>query len=130
MGTSRFPPTFQNFETAFLLHLNLENQLGMHCKQCRNGEKHLSTRELAYAGMIIGLNTRQDDIEINICKIKNSVISIQLTPILPSTGSANRIFPRTMFDFVEEDELLKLRHSIYVFGKIRASQERSRWSRS
>ena len=46
-----------------------------------------------YAGMIIGLNTRQDDIEINICKIKNSLISIQLTPILPSNWIRQPYFP-------------------------------------
>ncbi len=60
-----------------------------------------------YQSMIIGLNTREDDIEINVTKEKkqtnvrsNADISVQLTP--PTIYSLEQCL-----DFLEEDELLE-----------------------
>jgi GTP-binding protein len=84
-----------------------------------------------YAGMIIGLNTRQDDIEINICKIKkltnihsaNADIAIQLDP--PTVFSLEQCL-----DFVEEDELLEITPiNLRLRKKFLTSQERSRVDR-
>ena len=84
-----------------------------------------------YAGMIIGLNTRQDDIEINVCKIKkltnihsaNADIAIQLDP--PTVFSLEQCL-----DFVEEDELLEITPlSLRLRKKFLTSQERSRVGR-
>ncbi|HSI20702.1 MAG TPA: translational GTPase TypA [Verrucomicrobiae bacterium] len=62
-----------------------------------------------YAGMIIGLNGREDDIEINVCKEKKltnvrasgSDDSLQLTP--PTVFSLEQCL-----DFLEDDELLEV----------------------
>ena len=62
-----------------------------------------------YAGMIIGLNTREEDIEINVCKEKKltntrasgSDDTLQLTP--PTIFSLEQ-----SLDFLEDDELLEV----------------------
>lgn len=62
-----------------------------------------------YEGMIIGLNNRQEDIDINVCKFKkltnihsaNADIAIQLDP--PVVLSLEQCL-----DFLEEDELLEI----------------------
>lgn len=62
-----------------------------------------------YEGMIIGLNSRQNDIGINVCKTKrltnihsaNADIAIQLDP--PMVMSLEQAL-----DFIEEDELLEI----------------------
>ena len=62
-----------------------------------------------YEGMIIGINNRQDDIDINVCKTKkltnihsaNADIAIQLDP--PVVFSLEQCL-----DFIEEDELLEV----------------------
>lgn len=62
-----------------------------------------------YEGMIVGLHTREQDIEINVCKEKqltnirssNSDIAVQLTP--PTTLSLEQ-----SIDFLEDDELLEV----------------------
>lgn len=62
-----------------------------------------------YEGMIIGINARQEDIDINVCKTKkltnihsaNADIAIQLDP--PVTLSLEQAL-----DFLEEDELLEI----------------------
>jgi GTP-binding protein len=62
-----------------------------------------------YEGMIIGLNTRQEDIDINVCKTKkltnvhsaNADIAIQLDP--PLVMSLEQAL-----DFIEDDELLEV----------------------
>jgi len=84
-----------------------------------------------YAGMIIGLNTRQDDIEINLCKIKkltnihsaNADIAIQLDP--PTVFSLEQCL-----DFVEEDELLEITPlNLRLRKKFLTSTERNRIGR-
>lgn len=65
--------------------------------------------ENVYAGQIIGLNTRQEDMEINVCKAKHltnmraagSDGTIQLTP--PTVFSLEQCL-----DFIENDELLEV----------------------
>jgi GTP-binding protein len=62
-----------------------------------------------YAGQIVGLNTRQEDMEINVCKAKHltnmrsssSDGVVQLTP--PTTLSLEQCL-----DFIENDELLEV----------------------
>jgi GTP-binding protein len=62
-----------------------------------------------YAGQIIGLNTRQEDMEINVCKAK------QLTNMRSkSSDGAVQLTPATIYsleqclDFIENDELLEV----------------------
>ena len=62
-----------------------------------------------YAGQIIGLNTRQEDMEINVCKAK------QLTNMRSSSSDGVvQLTPPTIFsleeclDFLESDELLEV----------------------
>jgi GTP-binding protein len=62
-----------------------------------------------YAGQIVGLNKRQDDIEMNVCKAKHltnmrsssSDGVVQLTP-------ANIFSLEECLDFIENDELLEV----------------------
>lgn len=62
-----------------------------------------------YTGMIIGINSRQEDIDINVCKTKkltnihsaNADIAIQLDP--PVVLSLEQAL-----DFIEDDELLEI----------------------
>ncbi|MBI5620030.1 translational GTPase TypA [Candidatus Gottesmanbacteria bacterium] len=62
-----------------------------------------------YEGMIIGINNRQEDIEINVCKTKkltnihsaNADVAIQLDP--PVVYSLEQCL-----DFIEEDELVEI----------------------
>lgn len=62
-----------------------------------------------YEGMIIGINNRSEDIDINVCKIKkltnihsaNADIAIQLDP--PTVLSLEQCL-----DFIEDDELLEV----------------------
>lgn len=62
-----------------------------------------------YEGMIIGMNTRGDDIDINVCKTKkltnihsaNADVAIQLDP--PTILSLEQCL-----DFIEDDELLEV----------------------
>lgn len=62
-----------------------------------------------YAGMIVGIYNRQDDLEINVCKTK------QLTNMRSkSSDGAVQLTPHTVLsleqciDFIEEDELLEV----------------------
>jgi GTP-binding protein len=65
--------------------------------------------EKVYAGQIIGLNNRQEDLEINVCKAKHltnmrstsSDGTVQLTP--PTIFSLEQCL-----DFIENDELLEV----------------------
>jgi GTP-binding protein len=65
--------------------------------------------EKVYAGQIIGLNTRQEDMEINVCKAKH------LTNMRSSSSDGTvQLTPPTIFsleqclDFIENDELLEV----------------------
>ena len=62
-----------------------------------------------YAGMIVGLNTREDDLEINVTKVKN------LTNVRAASADFITVLtPPTIFsleqciDFLEDDELLEI----------------------
>lgn len=69
----------------------------------------INPAEKVYAGQIIGLNTRQEDMEINVCKAKqltnmrskSSDGTVQLTP--PTIMSLEQCL-----DFIENDELLEV----------------------
>lgn len=81
-----------------------------------------------YEGMIIGLNSREDDIEINVCKEKKQTnvrassadISVALTP--PVILSLEQCL-----DFLEDDELLEITpKSLRLRKKLLTSLERSK----
>jgi len=73
------------------------------------GTTYVGPAEKVYIGQIIGLNTRQEDMEINVCKAKHltnmrasgSDGTIQLTP--PTIFSLEQCL-----DFIENDELLEV----------------------
>ena len=73
------------------------------------GTTFIGPAEKVYAGQIIGLNTRQEDMEINVCKAKHltnmrsssSDGVVQLTP--PTVFSLEQCL-----DFIENDELLEV----------------------
>ena len=73
------------------------------------GEIFVGPAERVYAGQIVGLNKRQDDLEMNVCKAKHltnmrsssSDGVVQLTP--PTILSLEQCL-----DFIEKDELLEV----------------------
>ena len=73
------------------------------------GECFVPAAEKVYAGQIVGINNRQEDMEINVCKAKHltnmrsssSDGVVQLTP--PTILSLEQCI-----DFVEDDELLEV----------------------
>lgn len=73
------------------------------------GSCFVGPAEKVYAGQIVGLNNRSDDIEINACKAKHltnmrsssSDGTVQLTP-------ATRLSLEESIDFIEKDELLEV----------------------
>jgi GTP-binding protein len=73
------------------------------------GTTFIGPSENVYAGQIIGLNTRQEDMEINVCKTKH------LTNMRSSSSDGVvQLTPPTIFsleqclDFIENDELLEV----------------------
>jgi GTP-binding protein len=73
------------------------------------GTIFVAPAEKVYAGQIIGLNRRSDDMEINVCKAK------QLTNMRSSSSDGTvQLTPPTVFsleqclDFLENDELLEV----------------------
>jgi len=86
----------------------------------------ISPQTQVYEGMIVGLNNRENDLEINVCKEKkltnvrssNSDISVALTP--PTILSLEQ-----SIDFLEDDELLEITPSaLRLRKKILKNQER------
>ncbi len=73
------------------------------------GELFVGPTEAVYAGQIVGLNQRQDDLEVNVCKEKHltnmrsssSDGVVQLTP-------ATKFSLEQCLDFIENDELLEV----------------------
>lgn len=73
------------------------------------GELFVGATHNVYAGQIVGLNTRQDDLEVNICKEKHltnmrsssSDGVVQLTPY-------TQMSLEQCLDFIENDELLEV----------------------
>jgi GTP-binding protein len=73
------------------------------------GTTFIGPAEKVYAGQIIGLNTRSEDMEINVCKAKH------LTNMRSSSSDGVvQLVPPTIFsleqclDFIENDELLEV----------------------
>jgi len=73
------------------------------------GTTYIGPAEKVYAGQIVGLNTRQEDMEINVCKAKH------LTNMRSSSSDGVvQLTPPTIFsleeclDFIENDELLEV----------------------
>jgi GTP-binding protein len=73
------------------------------------GELYVGPTQTVYAGQIVGLNTRQEDLEVNICKEKHltnmrsssSDGVVQLTPY-------TQLSLEQCLDFIENDELLEV----------------------
>jgi GTP-binding protein len=91
-----------SFETGVSTPYSLQNAEA-------RGTTFVGPAEKVYAGQIIGLNTRQEDMEINICKAK------QLTNMRSSSSDGVvQLTPPTIFsleeclDFIENDELLEV----------------------
>jgi len=91
-----------SFETGTTMPYSLETAEA-------RGVLFVGPAEQVYAGQIIGLNTRREDIEINVCKAKHltnmrsksSDGVVQLTP--PTVFSLEQCL-----DFIENDELLEV----------------------
>ncbi len=73
------------------------------------GELFVGPTQTVYAGQIVGLNVRQDDLEVNVCKEKH------LTNMRSSSSDGVvQLTPYTQFsleqclDFIENDELLEV----------------------
>ncbi len=73
------------------------------------GETLIGPGENVYAGQIVGINKRQDDMEMNVCKAKH------LTNMRSSSSDGVvQLTPPTIFsleeciDFIEDDELLEV----------------------
>lgn len=91
-----------SFETGTTMPYSLETAEA-------RGTLFVGPAEQVYAGQVIGLNTRHDDLEINVCKAKHltnmrsksSDGVVQLTP--PTIFSLEQCL-----DFIENDELLEV----------------------
>jgi GTP-binding protein len=90
------------FETGVTTPYSLQNAEA-------RGSVFVGPAEKVYAGQIIGLNTRQEDMEINVCKAKH------LTNMRSSSSDGVvQLTPPTIFsleqclDFIENDELLEV----------------------
>jgi GTP-binding protein len=73
------------------------------------GTIYVGPAEKVYAGQIIGLNNRSEDMEINVCKAKH-LTNMRST----SSDGTTQLTPPTIFsleqclDFIENDELLEV----------------------
>ena len=90
------------------------------------GELFVGAGTEVYAGMIVGLNNRPDDLEINICKAKHltnmrsksSDGTVQLTP-------HTQLSLEQSIDFIEDDELLEVTpHALRLRKKYLDANER------
>lgn len=92
------------------------------------GELFVGAGTDVYAGMIVGLNNRPDDLEINVCKAKHltnmrsksSDGTVQLTP-------HTQLSLEQSIDFIEDDELLEVTpHALRLRKKHLDANERKR----
>ena len=92
------------------------------------GELFVGAGTEVYAGMIVGLNNRPDDLEINVCKAKHltnmrsksSDGTVQLTP-------HTQLSLEQSIDFIEDDELLAVTpHALRLRKKYLDANERKR----
>lgn len=92
------------------------------------GELFVGAGTDVYAGMIVGLNNRPDDLEINVCKTKHltnmrsksSDGTVQLTP-------HTQLSLEQSIDFIEDDELLEVTpHALRLRKKYLDTNERKR----
>jgi GTP-binding protein len=91
-----------SFETGITTAYSLQNAEA-------RGTVFVGPAEKVYAGQVIGLNVRQEDMEINVCKAKH------LTNMRSSSSDGVvQLTPPTIFsleqclDFIENDELLEV----------------------
>jgi len=95
------------------------------------GNLFVGPGENIYEGMVVGVSSRDRDIEVNVCKAKKqtnvrastSDISIQLTP-------PTKLDLEQMLDFINEDEILEVTPKIIrIRKKFLSSLERRRHDR-
>ena len=96
------------------------------------GELFIGPGTEVYAGMIVGLNNRQEDLEINVVKekhltnmrSKSSDGAVQLTPFTD-------LSLEQCIDFIEDDELLEVTpHNLRLRKRYLDSNERKRMAKS
>ena len=113
------------FEAGTTTPYALENAEG-------RGELFVGPGVEVYAGMIVGLNNRMDDMEINVCKAKHltnmrsksSDGTVQLTP-------HTELSLEQSIDFIEDDELLEATpKSLRLRKKYLDANERKRYNKS
>ncbi len=99
---------------------------GIHLIQDK-GPIFLSPAEEVYEGMIIGINGREEDLEVNVCKEK------ALSNVRSAGEEGLLLTPPTIFsleqclDFLEDDELLEITPTkLRLRKKTLSSQQRSR----
>jgi len=110
IGTQPMAPALQQLRNGVLIafETGTTTPYSLETAEAR-GTIFVGPAEKVYAGQIIGLNTRQEDLEINVCKAKHltnmrstsSDGTVQLTP--PTIFSLEQCL-----DFVENDELLEV----------------------
>jgi len=110
IGTQPMAPALQQLRNGVLIafETGTTTPYSLETAEAR-GTIFVGPAEKVYAGQIIGLNTRQEDLEINVCKAKHltnmrstsSDGTVQLTP--PTVFSLEQCL-----DFVENDELLEV----------------------
>ena len=96
------------------------------------GELFIPAGKEVYAGMIVGLNNRQEDLEINVVKekhltnmrSKSSDGAVQLTPFTD-------LSLEQCIDFIEDDELLEITpENLRLRKRYLDSNERKRMAKS
>ncbi len=95
------------------------------------GELFVGPATDVYAGMVVGINNRQEDLEINVCKAKHltnmrsksSDGTVQLTPF-------TNLSLEQCIDFIADDELLEVTpKSLRLRKRYLDSNERKRHSK-
>ncbi len=119
-GNGLFATRFLGYETAgtnarqlrngvlVATELNQVTAYGLEPAQ-HHGDTFVAPGEMVYEGMVVGLNSRQEDIDLNVCRLKKSTnvraaaadMGIQLAPPV-------KLSLEQMLDFIEDDELLEV----------------------
>ena len=109
-GYQPLGPTLQQLRNGVLVAFETGTTMPYSLQTAEaRGTLFIGPAEKVYAGQIVGLNTRQEDMEINVCKAKHltnmrskaSDGVVQLTP--PTILSLEQCL-----DFIENDELLEV----------------------
>jgi GTP-binding protein len=133
LGYFPMGPSVEQLRNGVLLALSTGKATGYALESAQNrGKTFISPGAEVYEGMVIGLNTRSEDIEINIIKGKkltnmhasNSDIAVHLNaPVVFTLEQC--------LDFIEDDELLEITpKSLRLRKKFLTNIDRKRYGRS